>query len=213
MIVKKILKYILTDVKFGVYFPQLGEKTGVHAIDTTSTQIALNSFGISNLTRRGSKQDRNQPRDAHLKLEGVEKEVADDLGLAAHEEGERGGHEIPDEDLIVVERLRGLGVLRRHRPHWLAAVADDRPPQQPPGLPLSLRLLPDGRRRRHGLIGLRRRRRHRRVLVLLGGRGLDRERVREEDAVEEGEVAGNGGAGVGGDGARGVGWRGVRAGL
>lgn len=171
------------NAKFGVLFPQLIEKPDVHAINTTSSEIALNSFGILNLTRRGTKQDRNRLRDAHLKLEGMEKEIADDLGLAAHEEGECRGYKVPDEDLVVIERLRALGVLRRHRPHWLAAVADDRPAQQPPCLPLSLRLLPHRMRGRHRLIGLGRRR------VLLGSRGPERERVREEDAVEEGEVA------------------------
>jgi hypothetical protein len=39
----------------------------------------------------------------------VKEEVADDLGLAVHEEGEHGGHEVPDEDLVVVEHLRALG--------------------------------------------------------------------------------------------------------
>jgi hypothetical protein len=39
----------------------------------------------------------------------VKEEVADDLGLAVHEEGERRGHEVPDEDLVVVEHLRALG--------------------------------------------------------------------------------------------------------
>lgn len=139
----------------------------------------------------------------------MKEEVADDLGLAAHEEGKRGGHEVPDEDLVVVERLRALGVLRRHRPHGLAAVADDRPPQQPPRLPLRLRLLPQGRGRRHRFIDLRRRGR----VLLLGSRGLEWKRVREEDAVEEREVAGNGGAGVGGDGDRYMGGRGGRASL
>jgi hypothetical protein len=38
----------------------------------------------------------------------VKEEVADDLGLAVHEEGEHGGHEVPDEDLVVVEHLRAL---------------------------------------------------------------------------------------------------------
>ena len=28
-----------SDAKFGVYFPQLTEKTDVHAIDTTGTQL------------------------------------------------------------------------------------------------------------------------------------------------------------------------------
>jgi hypothetical protein len=78
----------------------------------------------------------------------VKEEVADDLGLAAHEEGERGGHEVPDENLVIVEHLHALRVLRRHCPHGLAAVADDRPPQQTPRLPLCLRLLPQGDDRR-----------------------------------------------------------------
>ena len=38
----------------------------------------------------------------------MKEEVADDLGLAVHEEGEHGGHEVPDEDLVVVEHLRAL---------------------------------------------------------------------------------------------------------
>jgi hypothetical protein len=143
----------------------------------------------------------------------MEKEVADDVGLATHEEGERGRHEVPDEDLVVVERVRALRILRGHRPDRVAAVAYDGPPQQPPRLSLGVRILPHGRGRSRLFIGPRRRR----GVILLRGRGLEGERVRKEDAVEEGEVAGDGGARVGrrdgtGDGGGGCGWAGLRGG-
>jgi hypothetical protein len=139
----------------------------------------------------------------------VKEEVADDLGIAAHEEGERGGHEVPNEDLVIVEHLHALRVLCHHRPHGLTVVADDRPPQQPPRLPLCLCLLPQGDDRRHCLICLSRCR----VFLLLGGRGLKREQVWKEVAVEEREVAGNGITRVGGDEDWYRGGRSARAGL
>ena len=67
--------------------------------------------------------------DAHLQLQGVEEEIADDLGLPAHEEGKSGGHKVPEDELILDKQLRTLGVLRRHRADRLAAVAHHSPPQ------------------------------------------------------------------------------------
>lgn len=69
-----------------------------------------------------------------LELERVEDEVADDLVLPLEQEGDSRGHEVPDEDLVVVERTGVVGVAGGDGAHGAAAVVHHRLPEEAPRL-------------------------------------------------------------------------------
>lgn len=68
----------------------------------------------------------------------MQDEVADDVVLPLEQEGDARGHEVPDEDLVVVERAGVVGVAGGDGAHGAAAVAHHRLPEEPPRLLLQV---------------------------------------------------------------------------
>lgn len=68
----------------------------------------------------------------------MQDEVADDVVLPLEQEGDARGHEVPDEDLVVVERAGVVGVAGGDGAHGAAAVADHRLPEESPRLLLQV---------------------------------------------------------------------------